>query len=157
MSTPPVPENLSAVIPYLVVDGAVRALDFYREAFAAVETMRLTYPDGRISHAEIRIGGAAVMLADEHPEADCMGPATFGGSAVGLMLYVADVDAAFARAVAAGARVKRDLRNEFYGDRAGHLVDPFGHQWTLASRIEEVSAEELRRRFEAAVGSTSSA
>ncbi len=157
MPVQPIPEDRRTATPYLVVADAARALGFYRDAFGAVETMRLAYPDGRVGHAEIRIGDAAIMLADEHPEFDCLGPATLGGSPVGLVLYVADVDAAFAHAVAAGARIKREVRDEFYGDRVGDLVDPFGHNWTLASRIEEVSTDEIRRRFDAAVRSASPA
>lgn len=150
VSDHPIPSDYRSAVPYLIVDGAAAALEFYREAFGAVETLRLAYPDGRIGHAEIRIGDGVVMLADEHPEFDCIGPRSIGGSPVGLMLYVADVDAMFARAVAAGAQVKREVRDEFYGDRTGHLIDPFGHRWTLASRIAEVPVDEMRRRFEAA-------
>jgi PhnB protein len=157
MPIQPIPEDCRAPTPYLVVDDAARALEFYRDAFGAEETMRLGYPDGRIGHAEIRIGAGRIMLADEHPEVDCLGPRSLGGSPTGLVLYVADVDAAIARAVAAGAQLKCAVRDEFYGDRVGDLVDPFGHRWTLASRIEEVSADEVRRRFDAAVRSASPA
>ncbi len=157
MPAEPIPEDRRTATPYLVVANAARALGFYRDAFGAVETLRLAWPDGRIGHAEIRIGDAAIMLADEHPEADCVGPRALGGSPVSLMLYVADVDAAFARAVAAGARIKRGLADEFHGDRVGHLVDPFGHNWTLASRIEDVPDEEIRRRFDQALRSASPA
>jgi PhnB protein len=147
----PIPADRRAATPYLVVDDAARALAFYRDAFDAVETLRLTYPDGRIGHAEFRIGEGAFMLADEHPDLGFLGPRRLAGTAVGFMLYVEDADASVARAVQAGASTDRPLRDEFHGDRVGDVVDPFGHRWTLATRIEDVSSEEIRRRFDAAM------
>ena len=147
MSIDPIPEGGHAVIPYLCVPDGARALDFYREAFGAIETMRLVDGTGKVQHAEMRIGAARVMLAEEFPELDFRSPQSLGGSPVCLMLYVEDVDARFAQAVAAGARVQRELRDEFHGDRTCNLVDPFGHAWTLASRVEYVDDAEIQRRF----------
>jgi PhnB protein len=141
------PTATSPLSPYLAIAGAARAIDFYRQAFGALEQMRLTDPKGRIAHAEIEIGGARIMLADEHPEMDVRGPLAFGGSPVSLHLYVADVDAVFARAVAAGAKPERQPTDQFYGDRAATVVDPFGHRWFLATRKHEVSVEEMERRY----------
>lgn len=147
MPAKPVPDGHHAAIPSLIVHDAVAALAFYRDAFGATETLRLAYPDGRIAHAEIAIGGAPVMLADEHPDLGFVSPRTLGGSPVGLTVYVEDVDASFARAIAAGATVRRDISDEFYGDRSGQFTDPFGHVWTLSTRIEDVANEEMIRRF----------
>lgn len=147
MSIDPIPDGGHAVIPYLCVPDGARALAFYRDAFGAVETMRLVDGTGKVQHAEFRIGAARVMLAEEFPELDFRSPQSLGGSPVCLVLYVEDIDARFALAVAAGASVRRELRNEFHGDRTGNLVDPFGHAWTLASRIEHVDDAEIRRRF----------
>jgi PhnB protein len=151
MPVKPVPHGYHTVTPYLIVDGAARAIEFYRRAFGAVEIMRMAAPDGRIGHAEIRIGDSHVMLADEHPEMGYRGPRSLGGSATIILLYVPDVDARFAQAVAAGAREQRPVQDQFYGDRAGTLVDPFGHVWTIATHTEDVPPRELQRRFEAKV------
>lgn len=156
MSIDPIPEGGHAAIPYLCVADGARALDFYRDAFGAVETMRLVDGTGKVQHAEMRIGTARIMLAEEFPELDFRSPQTLGGSPVCLMLYVEDVDARFAQAVAAGARAQRELRDEFHGDRTGNLVDPFGHAWTLASRIEHVDDAEIQRRFAQYAASSSS-
>ena len=142
----PIPEGHPAVSPYLIVDGAARALQFYRKAFGAQELMRHAGPDGRIGHAEIRIGDSIVMLADEHPEINARGPKAFGGSPVALHVYVRDVDAVARQAIGAGAKVVRPVQDQFYGDRNGTLEDPFGHQWHLSTHIEDVSPAELRRR-----------
>jgi len=142
----PIPEGHPAVSPYLIVDGADRALAFYRKAFGAKELMRHAGPDGRIGHAEIRIGDSIVMLADEHPEVGARGPRAFGGSAVRLHVYVTDVDAVARQAIAAGATVVRPVQDQFYGDRNGTLEDPFGHEWHLSTHIEDVSPAELRLR-----------
>ena len=138
---------MSNAIPYLCCRGAARALDFYAAAFGAVETMRLAEPSGRIGHAEITIEGARVMLSDEYPEMDVRSPQTIGGSPVMIHLYVSDVDAVAARAVAAGATLERPVADQFYGDRSGQLRDPFGHRWSIATRKEELSAEEITRRY----------
>ena len=134
--------------PYLIVKGAAEALDFYKQAFGAVEEMRLTDPAGRIGHAEIRIGQSPLMLADEHPEFGALGPATLGGSPVTLHLEVADADAAADRAVAAGATLLRPVADQFHGNRSGMVADPFGHKWFLSAGIEAVSAEEMQRRYD---------
>jgi PhnB protein len=141
------PKIQNPLSPYLAIGGAARAIGFYRQAFGAVELMRLADPSGRIGHAEIEIEGARIMLADEHPEMDVRGPLAYGGSPVSLHLYVADVDAVFERAVAAGAKPVRPPADQFYGDRSATLVDPFGHRWFLATRKHEVSVEEMTRRY----------
>ena len=145
MAVSPVPPGYSSVTPYLMLRDAAKAIDFYERAFGAIELFRLNGPDGKIGHAEIKIGNAPVMLADgmeSHPD-----PLTLGGSAVSFMVYVPDVDAAFARAVAAGATVKRPVADQFYGDRTGTLADPFGHVWSLGTHVEDVPPEEIDRRF----------
>jgi PhnB protein len=135
------------VTPYLAIRDAAGAIEFYCNAFDAVEMMRLADPSGKIGHAEIEIGGARIMLADEHPEMDVHGPEAFGGSPVSVHVYLLDVDAVFERAVAAGAKPVRPPADQFYGDRAATLIDPFGHRWHLATRVEEVSAEEMEKRY----------
>ena len=146
-SVKPIPDGYHTATPYLIVEGAARALEFYKQAFGASELMRMPGPDGRVMHAEIRIGDSPIMLADEVPEMGYRGPQAYGGTSVSLMLYVEDVDAAFEKAVATGATVVRPLQNQFYGDRSGTVVDPFGHVWTLASHVEDVSPEEIDARF----------
>lgn len=148
MAARSVPEGYERATPYLCVKGASDAIAFYVRAFGAVETMRLTDPGGRIGHAEIMIGVAPVMLSDEHPEEGVVSPATLGGSAVAMHLYVADVDAFAARAVAAGAQLMRPIEDQFYGDRSAVLRDPFGHQWFFATRIEDVDGAEMQRRYQ---------
>lgn len=147
----PIPEGHNSVSPYLIVDGAERALEFYKKAFGATEVMRHKGPEGKIGHAEVRIGDTIVMLADEHPAFDAHAPKQFGGSPVSLHVYVENVDAVWKQAMDAGAKIKRPLDNQFYGDRLGTLVDPFGHTWHLSSHIEDVSMEELGRRAAAAM------
>ena len=143
----PVPQGYHTVIPYLVVDGAARAIDFYKDAFGATEMFRLPAPGGKIGHAEIKIGDSVIMLADEHPEMGARGPRSIGGSPVSIVLYVEDVDALSARATAVGAKVTRPVADQFYGDRAGSFEDPFGHQWHIHTHVEDVSPEELQRRM----------
>jgi PhnB protein len=143
------PQGYHSVTPYMVVRGGAAALEFYAKAFGAEKTMQLDMPDGSIAHAEMRIGDSMVMMSEENEAWGTKGPLTLGGSAMFLMIYVPDVDAAFARAIAAGATEVRPVADQFYGDRSGTLKDPFGHQWTLATHIEDVSAEEGQRRMEA--------
>jgi len=138
-----------AVTPYLAIRDAARAIEFYREAFDAMEMMRLADPSGRIGHAEIEIGGARIMLADEHPEMNVRAPEAFGGSPVSIHLYLEDVDAVFERAVAAGAKPLREPADQFYGDRSATLIDPFGHCWFIATRKEDVSSDEVAKRYAA--------
>ena len=142
----PIPDGYHAVTPYLIVKDAARAIAFYQEAFGATELMRMMRPDGRVGHAEIRIGDSPVMLADEHPEIGARSPQTIGGTPITIQLYVPDVDATVARAVAAGARLTRPVADQFYGDRAGGLEDPFGHQWHVATHVEDVPEDEMARR-----------
>ena len=142
----PVPQGKSAPTPYLTVHDGAAAIEFYKNIFGAVETLRIQEDSGRIGHAELSIGEGAIMLSDEYPEMDVRGPQTIGGSPVTLHLYVADVDATVERAVAAGAKVVRPVADQFYGDRAGKLVDPFGHQWFLSTHKEDISEEEMKRR-----------
>jgi PhnB protein len=153
MAVKPIPDGYHALTPYLVVGDAAKAIDFYKEAFGADELMRMGGPDGRVGHAELRIGDSVVMLADEHPEMDARSPESVGGSPVSIVLYVEDSDAVFDRAVKAGATAERPVEHQFYGDRAGTLRDPFGHRWNIHTTVEEVAPEEMERRMkEAASG-----
>jgi PhnB protein len=145
------PKEYRGATPYLIVKGAARAIEFYQQALDAKETMRLPMPDGRIGHAELMIGGGPVMLADEFPEMGAQGPESFGGSPVSLLVYVEDADAVVDRAVAAGATLLRPVKDQFYGDRSGMVVDPFGHRWAIATHKEDVSPEEMQRRSDAAM------
>jgi PhnB protein len=141
-----IPAGYHEVTPYLSVRGATRALEFYKQAFGATEVMRMPGPEGKLGHAEIQIGGSRVMLSDEYPEMQFMGPETRGGTTVHLHLYVKDVDAMAKRAVAAGAKLIRPVEDKFYGDRSGSVEDPFGHVWHLATHTEDLSETELRKR-----------
>jgi PhnB protein len=146
MAVKAIPEGYHTVTAYLIVAGAAEALEFYKKAFGAEEVMRMAGPDGKVGHAEIRIGDSRVMLADEHPAMGAKGPRAFGGSPVSLMIYVKDVDTQVKKAVGAGAKLVRPVDDRFYGDRNGTLEDPFGHSWTIATHIEDVSMEEINRR-----------
>ena len=148
----PVPEGFHTATPYLIITNAARAIEFYQDVFGATELTRLATPDGKVGHAEIRIGDSRIMLADEFPEWDARSPQTIGGSAVHIMLYVEDVDAVVNRAVAAGAKLFKPVADQFYGDRSGSLTDPFGHKWTIATHKEDVSPEEMKRRASALFG-----
>jgi PhnB protein len=148
----PIPDGYHTLTPYLIVHDGARAIEFYKRAFGATEMFRMDGPDGRIGHAEIRIGDSQIMLADEHPEMNARSPQTIGGSPVSFMLYVEDVDAMVAQAIAAGATLKRPIANQFYGDRTGGVEDPFGHNWYIATHVEDVAPEELQRRAAAAHG-----
>ena len=147
-----IPDGFSGAIPYLRIKGTVDALAFYQKAFGAVETMRLMMPNGGVGHAEIKIGDAVVMLSDEFPQMGIFGPVTLGGSSVGVAIYMENVDAAFARAVAAGAEVTQPVADQFYGDRSGQLRDPFGHIWTFSSHFEDVPVDEMQKRLNAMFG-----
>jgi PhnB protein len=147
----PVPEGYHSVTPYLIVDGAARALDFYRQVFGATERMRMPGPGGKVGHAEITIGDSVIMLADEHPEMGARGPRAFGGSPVTVMLYVEDVDATVRSALAAGAKPVQPVTDKFYGDRSGTIEDPFGHQWHVSTHVEDVPPDEMARRAAAAM------
>ena len=140
------PAGYHSVTPYLIVQASSEAIAFYGRAFGAVEVMRLDGPHGKVWHAEIQIGDARVMLADEHPELGFLSPQTLGGAGVSLLVYVADVDDVFSQAIAAGAVQLRPVQNQFYGDRSGTLRDPFGHVWSIATHIEDLSTEEICAR-----------
>jgi len=148
----PVPDGYPQVIPYLSVDGASAAIDFYTKVFGAKERMRMPAPDGKVGHAELEIGDSLVMLADVFPEMGGQSPKSIGGTPVSVMVYVEDVDAVFDRAISAGATAERPVENQFYGDRAGQFVDPFGHQWFVATHVEDVPPEELAKRAAAVMG-----
>ena len=149
MAVKPIPDGYRNVTPYLIVNGADRAIEFYKQAFGAKERMRFPMPGGKAGHAELEIGDSLVMLADEMPEMGYVGPRSVGGTPVSLMVYDVDVDARLAQAVAAGAVVTREVKDEFYGDRIGTLTDPFGHVWSIATHKEDVSPEEMQRRMAA--------
>jgi PhnB protein len=146
----PVPDGYHTATPYLIVKGAAQAIEFYKKAFGATELMRMAQPGGKIGHAEIKIGDSPIMLADESPDVGARSPQSIGGSPVSIMLYVEDVDRIFSQAVAAGAKVKRPVADQFYGDRTGGIEDPFGHLWYIATHKEDVSPEEMRKRAAAA-------
>lgn len=148
MAVKPVPEGYHTVTPYLIIQGAAAALDFYKRALGATELMRLDHGD-KVGHAEIRIGDSRIMLADEFPEMGAISPQTLGGTTVGMCVYVPNVDAQFEAAVAAGAKVERPVQNQFYGDRSGTVIDPFGHKWTIATHIEDVTPEQMNERMTA--------
>jgi PhnB protein len=151
MPAKPIPDGYHSVTPYLIVSGAAKALEFYKKAFSAKERMRMAGPDGKIGHAEIQIGDSVIMLADEFPQMGAKSPQSIGGTPVGICLYVENVDALFKQALAAGAREERPVMDQFYGDRSGTLIDPFGHKWTIATHKEDVPPHELQKRMAAAM------
>ena len=142
------PDGYHCVTPYLTVRGAAAAMEFYKSAFGATEVLRLPMPDGTLAHAEVQIGDSKVMFADENPAWGNKSPAALGGASGGVMLYVSDADAAFARAVSAGATVRMPVATQFYGDRCGSVIDPFGHVWTIATHVEDVPPTEMQARME---------
>jgi PhnB protein len=145
----PIPDGYHNVTAYLSIKGAAEAIEFYKRAFSAIELFRLAMPSGEIGHAEIRIGDSPIMLADPCEEIAFRSPKSLGGSSVGLHVYVEDVDALFAQAIAAGAKTVKPVQDQFYGDRTGTLEDPFGHVWFLATHKEDLTPEELNERAEA--------
>ena len=146
MAVKPIPEGYHTLTPYLVVNDAARAIEFYKEAFGAVERGRMPAPDGKIAHAEIQIGDSVVMLADPLPQSGVSSPKELGGRTGALFLYVEDVDAAVHRAAGAGAEVTMPVEDMFWGDRYGKLADPFGHEWQIATRKEDLTPEEMAER-----------
>ena len=148
MTVKSIPDGYHSVTPYLIVRGAADAIAFYMKAFGATEVMRLPGPAGTVMHAEIQIGSSRVMMADEHPEMNALAPQSPGSSGVGFCLYVENVDEIVSQAIEAGAKVQRPLQDQFYGDRSATLEDPFGHVWTVATHIEDVTPEEMDRRME---------
>jgi PhnB protein len=145
----PIPDGYHAVTPFLVVSDAARAMEFYKAAFGAKERMRMAGPGGKIVHAEMTIGDAVIMVADEFPEWGNLSPESLNGSPVRMALYVEDVDDVASRAVAAGAKMLIPVADQFYGDRSGRLADPFGHLWIVATHIEDVSPGEMQKRMDA--------
>jgi PhnB protein len=143
-----IPEGYHSVTPYLTLDDAAAALDFYKKAFGATEIVRMDM-GGKVGHAEIRIGDSVVMLSDEWPDMGKLSPKSRGGATAGLMIYLEDVDAAYARALATGATEERPVENQFYGDRSGSVKDPFGVTWMLSTHVEDVPEEEMGRRMKA--------
>jgi PhnB protein len=148
----PIPDGYPRVIPYLTVDGAAAAIEFYVNVFGGTETVRMPGPDGKIGHAEVKLGDSMIMLADSSPDMGSQSPVSLGGTPVTVMVYVDDVDAAFERAIAAGATTERKVEDQFYGDRAGQFADPFGHKWFVATHVEDVAPEEMAKRAAAAMG-----
>ncbi len=140
------PEGYHTVTPYLIIDGAAEAIDFYTRVLGATETLRMGGPDGRVGHAEITMGESKIMLADENPEMGFTGPKSIGGTPVSIHVYVEDVDAIYATAIDAGGEEIRPVKDQFYGDRTGTFKDPFGHVWTVSTHTEDVSPEEMDRR-----------
>ncbi len=150
-------EGFHNVTPYLCVSDAVRAIEFYKEAFGATEVLRMEAPGGKIGHAELRIGDSVVMLADEFPELDFRSPQSIGGTSAHFHIYDEDVDARVERAIAAGAKLTQPVKDQFYGDRSGTVEDPFGHRWYIATHIEDLTPEEVRRRIDAEMGQSAGA
>ena len=148
----PIPEGYPRVIPYLCVDGAAEAIDFYTKVFGANERMRMPGPDGKIGHAEIEIGDSVVMLSDEDPNFGNQSPKTIGGTPVIISVYVEDVDDVYKKAVDGGANGTREPEDQFYGDRAAQFEDPFGHRWSVASHVEDVAPDEMERRMNEMMG-----
>ena len=146
MAVKPVPDGYQTVNVYLCVNGAADAIVFYEQVLGAKERVRIAGPDGKIGHAELELGESVIMLSDEYPDMDASGPRSVGGTPVTVSVYVDDVDATFAAAIAAGAKELRPVEDHFYGDRAGTIEDPFGHRWTVATNIEDVSAAEMQKR-----------
>jgi PhnB protein len=149
----PIPEGYPQVTPYLCVEGANRAIEYYSTVFGARERMRMGAPDGKVGHAELEIGDSLLMLADEFPEMGMRSPRAVGGTPVTISVYVDDVDGVFERAVQGGAKPLRQVENQFYGDRTGQFEDPFGHRWSISTHVEDVSPDEMERRAAEAMGS----
>jgi PhnB protein len=145
----PIPEGYHSVTPYLIIKGAADAIEFYKKAFGATELFRMER-EGKVGHAEIKIGDSPIMLSDEHPEMGYTSPTTLGGTPVSIMIYVEDVDTIFKQAIAAGGEQQKPVQDQFYGDRSGSLKDPFGHVWHVATHKEDVAPEEMEKRMAAA-------
>ena len=141
-----IPDNYPRVTPYLIVDDGGAAIDFYKSVLGATERGRMDGPDGKVGHAELEIGDSLVMLADEHPQMDALGPKSVGGTPVSLLVYVEDVDDTFERAIDAGAKQLEPVADKFYGDRSGTFEDPFGHHWNIATHVEDVPPDEMSKR-----------
>jgi PhnB protein len=146
----PIPEGYHTVTPYLICDGAAGAIDFYKQAFGAVEVVRMAMPGGKVMHAELKIGDSFINLADEHPDAGIRSPKSYGGSPISVLLYVENTDATVEKFVSAGGKITGPVKDEFYGDRAATVVDPFGHTWYIHTHIKDVSPEEMKKAMQAA-------
>jgi PhnB protein len=156
MATQPIPEGYHTATPYLVIDGAAEAIDYYKNAFGAKERMRMEAPGNRIGHAEIEIGDSLVMLSDAFPQSTTKAPTELGGTTAGVFLYVEDVDAVVKKAVDAGATVTMEVADQFWGDRFGSITDPFGHSWSIATHVEDVPPEEKAERAKTAMAAMAS-
>jgi PhnB protein len=156
MATKPIPEGHHTVTPYLAVDGAARAIEFYERAFGAKERVRMPMPDGTIGHAELEIGDSLVMLSDPFPQSNVRPPKELGGTSASVFMYVEDVDAVVKQAVDAGATVTMEVADQFWGDRFGTVADPFGHSWSIATHVEDLTPEEITERGKAAMAAMSS-
>ena len=156
MATKPIPEGYHTLTPYLAVDNAAEAIEYYKKAFGAKERLRMETPDGGIGHAELDIGDSLVMLSDPFPQATTRPPKELGGTSASVFMYVEDVDAVVKRAVDAGATVTMEVADQFWGDRFGTVSDPFGHLWSIATHVEDVSPEEMAERAKAAMAAISS-
>jgi len=157
MATQPIPEGYSTISPYLAVDDAAEAIEYYKKAFGAEETERMEAPDGKIGHAELKIGDSHVMLSDPFPQASTTPPKELGGTSASIFMYVEDVDAVVQKAVAAGATVTMEVEDQFWGDRFGSITDPFGHNWSIATHIEDLTPEEIEERGKAAMAAMAGA
>jgi PhnB protein len=151
MSVKPIPEGYHTLTPFLTVRNAERAIEFYKQAFGAQERGVAKGPDGKVMHAELKIGDSVIMLSDEYPEFGSLSPQSVGGSPMGLHIYIENVDAAFDRAVKAGAQVEMPVMDQFWGDRYGKLKDPFGHKWSIATHVKDMSADEMKRSMDDAM------
>ncbi|MGH9617333.1 MAG: VOC family protein [Acidobacteriaceae bacterium] len=145
MAVKPIPDGYHSIQPYLMIDGAAQAIDFYKRAFGATERLSMKQPDGRIGHAELQIGDSIIMMADENPQIEAFSPAHYGGSPVSLLIYTEDCDRMYRQAIAAGAKSEREPKDEFYGDRMAGVRDPFGYKWHIGTHIKDVSKEELEK------------
>jgi len=144
---PYIPKGYNSITPYLIIKGAAEAIEYYKNVFGATEVMRMAQPDGRIGHAELKVGNSHIMLADEFPEMEHRGPLSLGSSPVSMLIYVEDADSTVQRAVAAGAKILKPVQDQFYGDRSGFIQDPFGHLWGVATHKEDVSPQEMEERM----------
>ncbi len=151
MAVKPIPDGYHTLTPYLTVRNAAKAIEFYKQAFGATERGVMKGPDGKVMHAELQIGDSVVMLADEWPDFGALSPESVGGSSSGLHIYVNNVDEAFARAVKAGAQTEMPVSDQFWGDRYGKLKDPFGHKWSIATHVKDMSADEMKHSMEEAM------
>jgi PhnB protein len=156
MATQPIPEGYHTITPYLAVDDAARAIEYYKKAFGAKERVRMDAPGGKIGHAELEIGDSLVMLSDSFPQAATMPPKELGGTSGSIFMYVEDVDAVVKQAVDAGATVKMEVEDQFWGDRFGTVADPFGHLWSIATHVEDLTPEEIAERGQAAMAAMTS-